>query len=157
MQVNVEMVFIILSIISLYHFLCCLCLGLWLWVPASPLGVLLHRSIRNRANFNSQVSRLALQESRVGRSVPSNQSNLYRSLRKNTQSLARYSLSRYSFKIANSNPGPDKNFSLKLTTQDLSDAYSENQIFIKFYSWCFNRNLCSLVNFVGLVVSMSDF
>jgi hypothetical protein len=28
------------------------------------------------------------------------------------------------------NPGSDENFSLKLTTQDLPDGYSENQIFI---------------------------
>ena len=29
------------------------------------------------------------------------------------------------------NPGPGENFSLKLTTQDLPDDYSESQIFIK--------------------------
>ena len=29
-----------------------------------------------------------------------------------------------------SNPGPGENFSLKLTTRDLPDAYSENQIFL---------------------------
>ena len=40
-----------------------------------------------------------------------------------------------------SNPGPGENFSLKLTTKDLPDGYSENQSFINNLPLCvFNTN-----------------
>ena len=40
------------------------------------------------------------------------------------------------------NPGPGENFSLKLTTQDLPDGYSENYIFVRQLEIVVSLRLC---------------
>jgi len=46
--------------------------GLWIWLPTSPLGVLLYCSIWYRTNSDTKVPRLALQKGRLGGGISAN-------------------------------------------------------------------------------------